>query len=133
MHHPLWCSEFRSLGILPYRISERKETSKNYFLEFTDDEDIKAGSISAAHFLWYWSICFSAFFSAFVLAYRINMEEHQCWFRAKQTSINWNIGVLESNLGSYVTAGRWGLIYISNSWINSETVNFIKEVILKQL
>lgn len=61
LHHPLWCSKFRSFGILPYSISERKETSKNYFLEFTDDEDIKAGSISATHFLWCWIICFSDF------------------------------------------------------------------------
>lgn len=62
LHHPFLCHEFRSFGILPYSISARKEISKNYFLQFTDDEDIKAGSISAAHFLWYWILCLSDLF-----------------------------------------------------------------------
>lgn len=38
-------------------ICDRKGTSKNYFLEFADDEDIHTGLISATYFLWCWIIC----------------------------------------------------------------------------
>lgn len=49
-----FCSEvYRLLGIWPYNIFERKEANKNYFLEFTGDEDIKAGSIVLQYFLWH--------------------------------------------------------------------------------
>lgn len=63
-------------------ICDRKGTSKNYFLEFADDEDIHTGLISATHFLWYRIICpsYCIFLSLFNVE---NRDIYSCMCKTK--------------------------------------------------